>query len=99
VPRFEAAPDFFKVAETYARACGTNSIEAERLDRINKYIEGSFLKEQSLLTMESAFSLFFMAKDFPAIYSKKRGKQREPGDSKEINDFLHLSFDILYTAT
>jgi hypothetical protein len=87
--------DFFKVAETYARACGPESPESKRLERINKSLEESFLTQQSLLTMESAFSFFYMAKDFPAIYSKRRGKRRDPGDSKEIEDFLHLSFGIL----
>jgi len=45
--------------------------------------------------METAFSLLFMAKDFPEIYSAARGRRRMPGDRQEIEDFLRLTSDIL----
>ena len=45
--------------------------------------------------METAFSLLFMAKDFPDIYGGSRGRHRQPGDSQEIEDFLRTTFDVL----
>ena len=44
--------------------------------------------------MEEAFSLLYISKDFPEIYST-RGPQRKPGTRKEIEDFLRLTFGIL----
>jgi hypothetical protein len=87
--------DFFKVANTYARACGESSPEAERLRRLKSVFREHLPVKRELLTMETAFSLLFMAKDFPEIYSAPRGRRRMPGDRQEIEDFLRLTSDIL----
>ena len=87
--------DFFKVARVYARACGATSIEAKRVERLERVFREYLSIKKDSLTMESAFSLLFMAKDFPEIYSASRGRKRTPGDMQEIEDFLFLTFDIL----
>src|SRR5207249_13322 len=46
------------------------------------------------LPMEEAFSLLFVSKDFPEIYVR-RGRRRQAGTRKEIEDFLRLTFGIL----
>jgi len=87
--------DFFKVAETYARACGLASPEAKRVERLERVFREHLPVKRDALTMETAFSLLFMAKDFPEIYSAARGRRRIPGDKQEIEDFLRLTSDIL----
>jgi len=87
--------DFFGVAETYALACGAASAEAKRVERLKRVFREYLPVKRDSLTMEVAFSLLFMAKDFPQIYSGTRGRRRAPGDSQEIEDFLCLTFDIL----
>jgi hypothetical protein len=87
--------DFFKVAETYARACGPSSPEAKRVKRLKYIFSENLHVDRKSLTMETAFSLLFMAKDFPEIYSAGRGRRRMPGDRPEIEDFLRLTSDIL----
>lgn len=49
--------------------------------------------------MEEAFSLLYIAKDFPEIYRRGPGKRPTPGNKKEIEDFLYLTFDILALLT
>jgi hypothetical protein len=44
--------------------------------------------------MEEAFSLLYVSKDFPEIYVR-RGRPREAGTRREIEDFLRLTFGIL----
>lgn len=87
--------DFFRVAETYARACGANSPEARRLQRLRRVFRENLPVKKANLNMETAFSLLYMAKDFPEIYARARGRRRPPGDSQEIEDFLRLASDIL----
>ena len=87
--------DFFKIAQTYARACGASSAEAKRVKRLDRVFREYLPIRKDSLTMESAFSLLFMAKDFPEIYSAPRGRRRTPGDRQEIEDFMLLTFDIL----
>jgi len=45
--------------------------------------------------MEEAFSLLYMAKDFPEIYKSGPGRKPHPGIRGEIDDFLRLLFLIL----
>jgi len=89
--------DFFKVAHTYARAQGANSADAKRLERLNRFFREYLPVKQQNLNMETAFSLLFMAKDFPQIYGPRRGRRREAGDRPEIEDFLRLTYNILTT--
>lgn len=86
--------DFFKVAETYAKAQGRNSVDAKRLARLKRVFREE-IPVKGLPTMEEAFSLLYIAKDFPGIYRKGPGKKPAPGNRKEIEDFLYLTFDIL----
>lgn len=86
--------DFFKVAETYAKAKGKSSVDAKRLDRLKRVFKEE-IPVKALPTMEEAFSLLYIAKDFPEIYRKGPGKKPVPGNRKEIDDFLYLTFDIL----
>ncbi len=48
--------------------------------------------------METAFSLLYTAKDFPEIYKSGPGKKPDPGERRELDDFLSLLFDILYAV-
>ena len=86
--------DFFKVAETYASAKGKNSPDAKRLARLKRVFKEE-IPMKGLPTMEEAFSLLYIVKDFPEIYRKRPGKKPVPGNRKEIDDFLYLTFDIL----
>ncbi len=45
--------------------------------------------------MEEAFSLLYLAGDFPEIYRRNRGRRPAPGRRQEIEDFLRLAFGIL----
>ncbi len=87
--------DFFKVAETYARARGADSADAKRLARI-KTIFKTELPAKWPPLMETAFSLLYTAKDFPEIYASRSGPKPDPGERRELEDFLSLLFDILY---
>lgn len=86
--------DFFKVAETYAKAKGKASVDARRFARLRRVFKEE-IPVKGLPTMEEAFSLLYIAKDFPEIYRKGPGKKPAPGNRKEIEDFLYLTFDIL----
>jgi hypothetical protein len=86
--------DFFKVAETYARAMGINSGEMKRLSRLRNVFKKE-IPVKGVPTMEEAFSLLYIAKDFPEIYMTGPGKKPLPGKRREIEDFLCMTFDIL----
>lgn len=86
--------DFFKVADTYARAEGQTSQARKRLDRLLKAFKQD-LPVKGVPTMEQAFSLLYIAKDFPEIYKTGRGRRQRAGERKEIEDFLRLLFPIL----
>ena len=86
--------DFFKVAETYAKAKGKSSVEAKRFARLKRVFKEE-IPMKGLPTMEEAFSLLYIAKDFPDIYMGGPGKKPAPGNRREIEDFLYLTFDIL----
>lgn len=86
--------DFFKVADTYARGDGVRSAAHRRLTRLRQIFKRD-LPLKGLPTMEEAFSLLYVAKDFPDIYNRGRGRRRVAGVRKEIDDFLHLLFSVL----
>lgn len=86
--------DFFKVADTFARAEGQHSAARRRLDHLLKAFKQD-LPVHRKPTMEEAFSLLYVAKDFPEIYRKGPGKKPVAGERKEIDDFFHLLFPIL----
>lgn len=86
--------DFFKVAETYARARGAGSADARRLDRIKTSFETD-LPVRWPPPMETAFSLLYTAKDFPEIYASRSGPKPDAGERRELDDFLSLLFGIL----
>jgi hypothetical protein len=86
--------DFFKVAHTYAQAKGSNSSDYKRLERLDRFFCDYLPIKRDHLDMETAFSLLFMAKDFPQIYREGRGRKHEAGDRPEIEDFLRLAFRI-----
>ena len=46
-------------------------------------------------TMEEAFSLLYVAKDFPEIYNRGRGRRSVAGVRQELTDLLQLLFPIL----
>lgn len=85
--------DFFKVAETYAKAKGVRSVDKQRLARLTRVFKDEIPLKRP--TMEEAFSLLYIAKDFPEIYKTGPGKKPAAGNRKEIEDFLRLTFDIL----
>lgn len=86
--------DFFKVAHTYAQAKGSNSADNKRLEHLDRFFRNYLPIKRNYLDMEMAFSLLFMAKDFPQIYKGTRGRNRKAGDRPEIEDFLRLTFSI-----
>jgi len=86
--------DFFKVAATYARAEGASSAARRRLDRLQRAFKLD-LPVKGVPTMEEAFSLLYIAKDFPEIYKTGPGRREAAGVRKEIDDFLKLLFPIL----
>jgi hypothetical protein len=83
--------DFFDVAATYARAKGSST--QKRVDHLRKV--GAELALGRNPTLEEAFSLLYIAKDFPEIYKSGPGPKPEPGISSEIDDFLALLFGVL----
>jgi len=86
--------DFFKVADAYARGEGRRSAAQRRLNRLRATFRRD-LPLKGLPTMEEAFSLLYVAKDFPDIYNRGKGRRRVAGVRKEIDDFLHLLFPVL----
>jgi hypothetical protein len=73
--------DFFKIALTYAQAQGKNAADNRRLKRLNLFFRDYLPTKRDNLSMETAFSLLFMAKDFPQIYAA----EREEGTKLEID--------------
>jgi hypothetical protein len=86
--------DFFKVADTYARASGIGSEDAKRIDRLRRIFK-DIIPIKGDPSMEEAFSLLYIAKDFPEIYNAGRGRKKASGTQREIEDFLKLTFSIL----
>jgi hypothetical protein len=86
--------DFFKIARTFAQAQGENAADNRRLKRLSLFFRDYLPTRKNDLDMETAFSLLFMAKDFPHIYAAERGRKPEAGDRPEIEDFLRLAFGI-----
>ncbi len=85
--------DFFKVAETYARAKGPAA--TARLKRL-RHVFKTELPLGRDLTLEQAFSLLYVAKDFPEVFRTRPGKKPAAGHSGDIYDFLDLLFGVLY---
>lgn len=83
--------DFFDVAATYARAKGSGT--RKRVDHLREV--GTELALGRNPTLEEAFSLLYIAKDFPEIYKSGPGPKPEPGVSSEIDDFLAVLFGVL----
>ena len=86
--------DFFDVAATFVRAYGTESIEAKRLGRLNRFFKEE-LPIKGKPPMETAFSLLYVVKDFHEIYRDGPGRKPLPGERREVEDFLLLVFRIL----
>ncbi|HRF10105.1 MAG TPA: SIR2 family protein [Xanthobacteraceae bacterium] len=86
--------DFFQVAQKYAQAEGAKSQSQKRLTRIKRVFQRD-LPLKKMPTMEEAFSLLYVAKDFPEIYARGSGAKPKAGVRKEISDFLRLFFPIL----
>lgn len=86
--------DFFKVAETYARAKGAGSADDKRLKRLLRVFK-SELPLRRVPSLEEAFSLLYVAKDFPQIYRDRPGRKVRAGESREVDDFLSLLTSIL----
>jgi hypothetical protein len=86
--------DFFDVAATYVRARGAKSADAQRLARLRRVFRED-LPIKGLPGMEEAFSLLYVAKDFPEIYATRRGRKPLAGERQEIKDFLRLTFGVL----
>jgi hypothetical protein len=87
--------DFFKVAQAFARARDGNAGFDARYKRVRDVFRQEFpTRGRWPIPMEEAFSLLFVSKDFPDIYVRK-GRRREAGTRREIEDFLRLTFGIL----
>ena len=85
--------DFFKVAETYARAKGSTA--TAKLKRL-RHVFKTELPLGGDLTLEQAFSLLYVAKDFPEVFRNRPGRKPVAGNSGEIFDFLDLLFGVLH---
>lgn len=87
--------DFFKVVESFVRAHGNAGVFHTRYTRVRRVFREEFpTKGHWPIPMEEAFSLLYVSKDFPEIYVR-RGRRREAGARKEIEDFLRLTYGIL----
>ena len=86
--------DFFQVATTYARANGAASAESRRLQRLRRVFKED-LPVRGMPMLEEAFSLLYLAGDFPEIYRQRRGRKPAPGQRREMDDFYKLTFGIL----
>jgi len=86
--------DFFDVAHTFARGCGTNSPDMKRYQSLDRFFKNT-LPFSCQPTMEEAFSNLYIAKDFPDIYRTGRGRTQQPGHRSEIEEFLRLTFNLL----
>jgi len=86
--------DFFRVAGTYARAEGSKSPTAKRLNRIERAFEDEIPFDR-VPTMEEAFSLLYTAKDLPEIYKTGPGRRPVAVFRQEIEDFLRRTSSIL----
>ena len=87
--------DFFKIAETYTRAKGKNSADAKRLERLNKIFK-EIIPFKGTPTMEEAFSILYVVKDFPEIYRTGSGRNRTKKPHLDVEDFLRLTFGMLF---
>jgi len=86
--------DFFDVAKTFARASGRGSMAEKRLVRLKRFFKDE-LPVKGTPSMEEAFNLLYIAKDFPEIYNVRPGRKSLPGERQEIEDFLLLVFQML----
>lgn len=86
--------DFFQVAATYGRAHGKRSATARRVQRLLKAFKTD-IPIRGTPTMEEAFSLLYVAKDFPDIYGAARGRRLTAGYRRDVEDFLVLTSDLL----
>lgn len=90
--------DFFEVLERLAKAESNGGRVASRFSRLKAALEDDFpTKGQWPIPMETAFSLLYISKDFPQIFSGAAGRPREAGSRTEIEDFLRLTFSLLNT--
>ncbi len=88
--------DFFNVVESFVRAHGNSGGFATRYERVRKVFREEFpTRGRWPIPMEEGFSLLYVSKDFPEIYVPSRGRHRQPGSRREIEDFLRLTFGIL----
>src|SRR5262249_20186567 len=88
--------DFFSVLQTLAK---TKKGIRSRFERLQKALKNDFpIKGQTSMYMETAFSLLYISKDFPEIFSGKAGRPRAAGNRAEIEDFLRLTFILLNTV-
>jgi hypothetical protein len=86
--------DFFTILETLAKAQGHGI--SSRFLRLREALKRDFpTKGQWPMPMETAFSLLYISKDFPEIFSGSAGRPRLPGSRTEIEDFLRLTFALL----
>ncbi len=90
--------DFFNVVETLAKANADSGRTSSRFSRLKRSLEDDFpTKGQWPIPMETAFSLLYISKDFPKIFSRPAGRPRQAGSRAEIEDFLRLTFTLLNT--
>jgi SIR2-like domain len=87
--------DFFPILKTFVDANANNRALTSRYNRLRHVFRHEFpTRGKWPLSMEDAFSLLYVSKDFPEIYGN-RGRKRKPGIRREIEDFLRLTFGIL----
>jgi len=80
--------DYFKMLSRFVKVKGgTNRNSFERL---NSFINATFLVPQQSPTMEEVFNVLFMSKDIPEIFREERGRARRPGYRVEIGDYISL---------
>ena len=88
--------DFFNVVAAFVKAQKDHSGFDQRYQRVRKVFRDEFpTRGRWPIGMEEAFSLLYVSKDFPEIYVPRRGRHRQTGSRREIEDFLRLTFGIL----
>lgn len=80
--------DYFEMLNRFVKVQG--GANRNSLERLNSFIDATFLVSQQSPTMEDVFNVLFMSKDFPEIFREKRGRVRKAGYRVEISDYISL---------
>ena len=87
--------DFFKVAHTYARARGATSADARRFERLKAIFKTDLPAKWPPLRWRPRSACSTRPKTSRIFYTSRPGPKPDPGERRELEDFLSLLFDVL----